>query len=420
MAETLKFIHAADLHLGAPFRGLESVSDRWASRLMRAIPEAYDRVIQAAIDNQVDFLVIAGDSFDLSTPSYSEFMGFVEGLERLNKADIPVYMLTGNHDPLTSWRQPFAAFPPNVHLFPADEPGFFLYQRDGRPLAVLGGRGFAYQSWAEDACVADGITRDIAETAFRVQVPFGIGVLHTGLDIDPGRAPVSPKKLEAAGMDYWALGHIHTPKMDSERNPRICFSGCIQGRATKETGRRGVNLVTLTQGAPNKVEFISTASVVYEKVKVDASGVATLSSAVELVRDTLFKVNARSACDEMIEHIVLTGTTPLHEMLRNPVTLEDMRHAINNAYDKFFCDVLEDRTKPVISKKSLRKEGLLPAVLLQVTDEARSHTAEDIEYLQECFWSRGLALPKNCERKIDKLQEEAEGLVLDLLGGGEL
>ena len=420
MAETLKFIHSADLHLGAPFRGLRKVSGPWAERLMRAIPEAYERMIQAALDNRVDFVIIAGDSFDLSNPTYREYLCFLQGLERLREAGIPVYMITGNHDPLSGWRSVYGNLPDNVQVFPADAPGFLLYERDGEPKAVLAGRSWSHQSWPENVSVAEGITRDVALTSLRVRVPFCIGVLHTGLDIDPARAPVSPKQLEAAGMDYWALGHIHTPRQNSRRNPSICFSGCLQGRATKETGPHGVNLVTLTEGEPNKVTFIPTASVVYEKVKVDISGLSTVSQIVQETRQALFRVNATSQCDEMIERIVLTGATSLHHILQQPGVMEDLRLAINDAYNKFFCDVLENRTKPLMSKKSLRKEGLLPATLLQVADEAKDAKDGDIEYLQQRFFEKGLYLPRACERKIDRLQDEAEALVLDLLEGGKL
>ena len=69
MPKRVTFIHAADLHLGAPFRGLRALSDTWADRLLSAIPESYDRVIEAAVENNVDFVVIAGDIFDSARAS---------------------------------------------------------------------------------------------------------------------------------------------------------------------------------------------------------------------------------------------------------------------------------------------------------------------------------------------------------------
>lgn len=84
MARSVTFIHAADLHLGAPFRGLRAVSPVWADRLVKSIPDAYRKLIDETIREQVDFLIIAGDAFDASHPSYADFCLFRDGLERLH------------------------------------------------------------------------------------------------------------------------------------------------------------------------------------------------------------------------------------------------------------------------------------------------------------------------------------------------
>ena len=59
MSKRVTFIHASDLHLGAPFRGLRALSSKWANRLLSAIPESYDRMVDAAIARDVDFVVVS-------------------------------------------------------------------------------------------------------------------------------------------------------------------------------------------------------------------------------------------------------------------------------------------------------------------------------------------------------------------------
>lgn len=71
---TVTFIHAADLHLGAPFKGLRTIAPAWADILLEAIPEAFRKIIDTALDQQVDFVVFAGDIFDNSHPSYADFL----------------------------------------------------------------------------------------------------------------------------------------------------------------------------------------------------------------------------------------------------------------------------------------------------------------------------------------------------------
>ncbi len=209
--------------------------------------EAYDRMIDAAIARDVDFVVVAGDIFDSARPSYGDYLHFFEGLERLDEAGIPVFLITGNHDPYTSWQRDFFSLPPNAAMLPGDRPGFELVERDGEPLCLVGGRGYYNQTWPMDECIAEGVTREAAEQALSVAAsarcggPVRRGRAAHGPHLDPVKAPVDPAVLMRAGMDYWALGHIHMkyayPSFD---DPRLVFSGCIQGRDIKETGERGV------------------------------------------------------------------------------------------------------------------------------------------------------------------------------------
>lgn len=420
MPKRVTFIHAADLHLGAPFRGLRALSDTWADRLLRAIPESYDRVIEAALDNDVDFVVMPGDIFDSARASFGDYVHFFEGLRRLDEAGIPAYLCTGNHDPFTSWKQDFFAFPPNTFMFSADKPSFEVYERDGEPLVLLGGRGYYNQTWPFDRDIAEGVTRAAAEEATGIaSAPFAVGVLHTGLNLDNTKAPTDPAKLMRAGMDYWALGHIHKRYAVPEDNPTLVFSGCIQGRDINETGERGVCKVTLAQGAPNEIEFIPTASVVWQKMRVDATDCASIAEVGEKIMRELFRENGHSHCEEMCVRIELVGKTALHRFLESPAVLADLRKSINDAYAFFFCDALIDRTEMPIDKEALANEGLFPAALLQVAQAQRANAEEAFGYVQDEFMKRNLTVSRDVERSLETLSSEAENLVLDLLGQSE-
>ncbi len=426
MSKTLTFIHAADLHLGAPFRGLGRVSETWAARLMRAISEAFDRVVDAALERQVDFVVIAGDIFDATRSSYGDYLHFFEGMRKLGRAEIPVYLVTGNHDPYTSWKQGLMLLPENAHMLPADRPGFELFCRDGEPMCIIAGRGYFNQTWPADKCIAEGLTRAAGESALAkqypdvAQAPFSVGVLHNGLNLDPIKAPVKPSYLMNSGIDYWACGHIHQPYVyPSEKDPHIVFSGCIQGRDIKETGPRGVYEVTLSEGKNPSIEFIPTASVVWQKLKVDVSDCSSLPAVSDLVMRELFRVNGKAHCEEMVSRITLVGKTSLHSTLSQPGVCEDLRKHINDSYSAFFCDAVIDSTREPRDKKALRAEGLFPAVLMNVAADQQADFDDQVAFLQEEFLSRGLQLPGSCARKADKLTSHAEDLVLDLLSQGD-
>lgn len=417
--QSVTFIHAADLHLGAPFKGLRALSPQWADVLLRAIPAAYERVVDAAIENKVDFVVIAGDSFDDTRPSYADFSVFVAGLKRLNEAGIPVYFINGNHDPFTSWNNDFDMLPPNVHLLGAQGPEFACYERDGQPIAFIGGRGYYNQAWPAGVDVSAGISRETAANELGKHAPFMIGLLHTGLDIDPTRSPVRPDNLLARDVDYWACGHIHQTRMlPGLENPRIAFAGSPQGRGTWETGKHGALKVTLTQGAPNKVEFIATEQVEWQRLRIDVSACQSVADVQREIVAAQFAANANSHCQRMIFRIMLTGRTALHALLQRQV-LEDLRIAVNDSYPFFFIDAVTSETQALQDREALRAEGLFPAVCFEQLDALRAESTELVSALEQEFYERNLALPKNLQQGLASICDDAETLVLDLLGKEE-
>lgn len=418
MVKQVTFIHTSDLHIGAPFRGLQDLSEAWANRLLVAIPESYRRVIDLAIEHKVDFVLIAGDVFDSAHASYADYLIFFEGLNRLNGAGIKVYMCTGNHDPYTSWKQDFFAFPPNTYIFSADEPDFTVFEKEGQPLVVLGGRSYYNHTWPQDKDIAEGINAREMQTKTGTTPPFSVGVIHTGLNLDKSKAPTDPNALLRSGIDYWALGHIHMRLFVPPENPRVVFSGCIQGREINETGERGILKVTLEEEKDAVIEFIPTASVVWERLEVDVEGCITLSEVNDRIVRELFRANGMCKCEEMCSRITLTGKTDIHALLARPGILQELRQSLNEMYPMFFCDALIDKTVLPVDKRVLREEGLFPAVLLQVSSRLRKSPEESIALLQEEFAQKGFPLPSSCAKKVDNLAEEAENLVLDLLGQG--
>lgn len=429
MVRKVRFIHASDVHLGAPVRGLGALNGEWQKRMQAVIAESYDRLIRKALSRQVDFVVLAGDMFDSSHASYADYLGFFEGLERLGDADIPVYMVAGNHDPYTTWARDADQLPANAHLLGVDDaPTFRLFERDGEPLCLVGGRSYFNQAWPADEDIAEGITREAAEKALasacsRVEeVPFSVGIIHTGLDIDLKKAPTSESNLLASGIDYWACGHLHKRLVKpSDDNPRIVFSGCIQGRDIKETGERGCYLVELAEGAVPRLEFISTASVVMQTLEIDASSSRTLADLERHVQSELFRVNGKARCEEMVVRVTFVGETELHGFLAQPDVLESVRKHLNDAYPSFFCDALVDRTRPVrgsrVAGGTSSSDGLFSALVKRMAHEQKLHDEEMINFVQSELVKRGVAVPDSLSRRIDDFGDEAESLILDLLEG---
>ena len=395
---------------------------------MRAIPEAYDRVIELALANAVDFVVIAGDVFDSGRPSFGDFTHFFDGIARLGQAGIPVYITCGNHDPFASWRNDVDRLPGNAHLLGAESPEFVLHERDGEPLCLIGARSYRNQAWPIDRGIAEGISRSAAIRALRnshpnaADAPFSIGIVHTALRPDQSKAYTNEDDLLAADIDYWACGHLHRHlALPDGHAPRIGFPGNIQGRKLREDGERGCYLVEMSEGIGRTpridVSFQPTASVVFHAIDVDIAACQTLSDVSRTVRAALFRENAQDRCEEMVVRVNLVGTTDLHAYLRQPGVTADMRKKINDTFPTFYCDALVDRTQPIIDRDAHLREGLFTSHVLRVANRQATHETEMLNFIQSEFVKRGIGVPDSLAGNLASIESAAESIVFDLLAG---
>jgi len=226
------FLHAADLHLDSPLRGLERRPDAPAERLRSATRTALERLVTAAIERKVAFTLIAGDVYDVQ-PAFETYRFLYGQLQRLSAAEIPVALVLGNHD--------HAGVAPRAGQLP---PGVRLLSREAAeswelvPGVVVHGRSYPTRDVSEDLSLG-----------YPPPVPgkLNVGLLHTALKGHEGGhdlyAPSSPAGLAAVGYDYWALGHVHSFASLVQDGRRLVFPGNLQGRHAKEPGPRGAVFV---------------------------------------------------------------------------------------------------------------------------------------------------------------------------------
>ena len=228
-----RFLHAADIHLDSPLHGLSRYEGLPEDDIRGATRAAFDNLVQRAIDEDVDFVVIAGDLFDGEWKDMSTGLYFARAMGRLDRAEIPVFLLAGNHDAASVITRSIP-WPPNVRLFSARRPETHLLAE--LQVAVHG------QSFSTPA-VTDNLVPSYPAAA---EHHFNIGMLHTALAGRKGHAdyaPCSLDDLKAKQYDYWALGHVHQHETVCEA-PHVVFPGNIQGRTIRETGPKGAVIVT--------------------------------------------------------------------------------------------------------------------------------------------------------------------------------
>jgi len=302
------FLHAADIHLDSPLRGLELYDGAPIERIRGATRQALVNLVDLAIAEQVAFVLFAGDLYDGDWRDYNTGLFFATQMSRLREAGISVFLVAGNHDAASQVTR-YLRLPDNVTMFSVHRP-HTVYLEDCE--VALHGQGFDKRAVTDDLSIA------YPQPDLHL---FNIGLLHTSVDGREGHEPYAPCSrdgLLAKGYDYWALGHVHRREILS-REPWIVFPGNPQGRHVREVGPKGCTLVAVQHGQVVSVEHRDLDVLRWSLCNVDVSGSQVPDDAVECVRRALQHELADGSGRPLAARIRLMGACQAHgELSANP------------------------------------------------------------------------------------------------------
>ena len=314
----LQFIHAADLHIDSPLKGLTSKDDEVAQKVRNATRDAFAALVTEAIRRQVAFVVIAGDIFDGKWDDVGTGIWTAKQFDRLAEASIPVFMLYGNHDKKNPILRNLG-LPKNVKIFSDSAPERIHFPEDCPDLdakafderITLTGQG--YSDWKCKVDLA-------AKYPDREEGRFNIGVLHTGLGGDSATdyAPTSVETLLSKNYDYWALGHQHKQAVVLYKGGRwIGYSGSLQARHINEAEPKGFYLVTVEDGKlACEPEFICVDAFRWKRVEIDASEIDDEEQLKKVFHDKIEEAVDGAEGRYVAARVVFSGRTPLYSQLR--------------------------------------------------------------------------------------------------------
>jgi exonuclease SbcD len=425
-----RFLHTGDLHLDSPITGLSAVAPAEVLEVLRAATtDAWRGIVRTAIRERVDFVLVAGDVFEVANPTLLGQTRFRDGLAELAAAGIPSFVVHGNHDPLDgrAWAASLT-FPALAHRFGTDAGESVPVERDGELIARIHGR--SYPTAAVDANYA-------AEFRAEAGSPFSIGLLHTNVGDRPGHgnyAPCSVDDLRAAGMDYWALGHIHQPGVVLADPPAL-YSGIPQGRDPGELGARGCWLVDVDQARRVTYRFVATDLVRWSPITVDIDGVATDEALRAACRAAIDAAVAAGEGRSLIVRLRLTGRGTMHDSLRRTGYVDDLRTLLNEerplSVPFAWLESIADATLPELDLEARRTaQDFVGDFLRTVGEVRRSERTTDPDaherwqsvlretiaplFEQSPRGRRSLAAPTDADL-VGPLLDEAEAIGLDLL-----
>lgn len=376
----MKFLHAADVHIDSPLRGLERYPGAPVDVLRGATRRAFENLIELAISQQVRFVILAGDLFDGPWQDMQTGIWTAQQFRKLQQHDIPVYLLRGNHD-AESLVQQHIRWPDNVHQFGTSEATSFWL--DDVSVGIHG-QGFAQRE-----------TRDNLVAAYP-EVRSGwlnIGVLHTSLTGNTDHdvyAPVALEQLVGKGYQYWALGHIHQRQVVHEF-PHVVFPGNLQGRHIREVGAKGCCIVECSGTEVAQVHFHAIDTLRWQRVVVEARAEHDVGDLVTVIREQLQAAGGETDNRYRAVRIEVRGACVAHQRLSHPDQDDAFRAELRNVANEVdaltWVEKIVRDTSPAIDIDAVRRQpGLLGELLrdadaLQTDEDRLRKLTEDFDDL---------------------------------------
>ncbi|MBR2782415.1 MAG: metallophosphoesterase [Oscillospiraceae bacterium] len=325
----LRFLHASDLHMDSPFQSLSSEQAALRRKELRDLPGL---LCDLAREQDCSLILLSGDLFDTVG-------GYPETTEALLRAfsgsRAHILIAPGNHDFFTA-ASPYARmhWPENVHIFRSETPECIRIPEQN---ACVWGAAFRSES-----------SPPLLEGFHAPQTgEYQLMVLH-GDPENPASPynPISAPQIASSGLDYLALGHIHSRSgLLHAGNTAYAWPGCPMGRGFDETGEKGVYVGELDE-AGCRLQFHALPGRRYERVEIPAGEVP-----LESIESALSGKETKQDC----WRIILTGES-------DPICLADLQDALSH---RFFSLSLRDETRPKQSLWAGAGSDTLKGILLR-------------------------------------------------------
>lgn len=328
MARTIRFLHTADIHLGAKFLALGSQAAKQREQLL----QTFNRVIELAIEQKVDFVLLAGDTFDSNQPAPKTLDAFKQGIKQLARFRIPAVIIGGTHDYLSDQSVLAAChetLQPDLILLDEQTP---VWRPDHLPVEVMG-----------ISLSAANMPSQPIEELNKISKQDGrlhIGMVHGSLDIGKGgnqEAQFTTDAIAASGLDYLALGHWHNAKDYSQGSTTCWYPGSPEMIAMDEKERGQVLLVDLTPDHSIKVnkQCVGKRTIINHTIDVNQG-----------TEEDILAQLAELADEDAILRVTLNGLVPIERELH----LDDLKAKLDSL---FFYYQLSDLTRRQLSQENL-------------------------------------------------------------------
>jgi exonuclease SbcD len=253
----VKILHTADLHFDTPFSGM---SPREALKSKEELKQVFDKIIQIALNKEIDILLIAGDIFDNLSVNKTTLYFIKSCFEKIDM--IRIFISPGNHDPFNEKSfYGIVDWPSNVHIFKGEMEKVVLEDLN----TIIWGAGFNTIH----------VNKSMLKGVKKIDDYNNIMVIHgeiASTEEANEYNPITEEEIARSNMDYIALGHRHKfSEVKKLENTYYSYSGCPQGRGFDELGDKGVVLLEVRDRFVES-EFIRTSIRNYYEKEINIEG----------------------------------------------------------------------------------------------------------------------------------------------------
>ena len=404
----VKILTSADIHIG---RASSSSTDG-KNLTTRG---AWRRMVDWAIREHVDAVVLAGDIVDQANKYFEAVSALEDGLTKLDEAGIIVVMVSGNHD---------------FDVLPS-----ILKNHSFKNVYLLGENG----SWDFETIELNGVSIQFTGWSFPslhyksdplINFPkekvdgnaVTVGLIHGDFtDAESSYAPLKINSMSGKGVNVWVMGHIHKPEQFNSTNPLIYYPGSPQALSAKEKGEHGATLLTIENDKRINTRHIPLSTIRYEEIEIDITGCTEEDEIkAKLIGESDSYLKKEITRHEYLEHlsfdILLTGSQKdlpklerwmeswdINEFLRNKeglqISIRKVRHQCTASVTNL--ESLKDEPSPA---------GLLAQAIIDLEagenstfiDSLRKEALSSMRSLN----SHSTYLPLRDTEKIEQIDED--------------
>lgn len=407
---SIKLLCSGDFHLG---RSPSQISGELGSPIQFSPREVLRRMVSLAKREQVQACLFTGDLVDEQNRLFEAYSALAEAVRTLTEAQIPVYLVAGNHDFDT------------LSTLANEIPGCTLLGSNGgweedivhhgtTPLFRVQGRSFHSRYQPENPLDDYKPPQDNLPT---------LVMLHADVDAHSSLyAPVTlTQLLQQTAPVAWLLGHIHKPQILSGA-PLILYPGSPQGLDPGEAGAHGPWLIELASDGRTSARQQYLAPLRYETIDCNIEGVTSAAEVRAKVLQTLNdwhqdNVIALEHTDAIAVRLVFTGRTSVLNILPSVARELQQGEIIEHQRLKYFIEKTVIAACPEVQLEQLSQQNDPPGLLARKLHILQTRQPHD-QYqrlLQEGTNRLAVVQQERCFEALDNNQSPPEQTVRTLL-----